>query len=151
MGIRAWAICLILICVPIAAVQQLPVFEFKDARAVGEWKGSGDVAELKASGEGLEIVAKGPIHSSWGRRDFPENQLLSLRVRIKSEEGGELQIFYYTRGQRAGLGEGGRDAGGLAGRACVAAGAGEGISAADRSAGHRGKTILCGWRLRRGR
>jgi hypothetical protein len=96
---RAGVVAIVLFLSRIVAAQPLPIFEFKDAKAAGEWKGSGDVAELKVTEEGLEIVAKGPDPFIMGpARDYPANQLLSLRMRIKSEEGGELQVFYYTRG-----------------------------------------------------
>src|SRR5882762_9103227 len=100
MVIRAWVAAIVLLLGRVA-VGELPSFEFVGAKTAQERKGNGDVAELMGSEEGLVMVANGRDPFITGpARDFPTGQLLSLHLRIKSEEGGEIQVFYFKDGAR---------------------------------------------------
>jgi hypothetical protein len=98
MANRAWAGLIVLLLVRISSAQELPVFDFKNAKTAEEWKGNPDVAGTKVTDEGLVISING--RDPWiigPARDLPL-QPLWLRMRVWSEVGGELQVFYYTKG-----------------------------------------------------
>src|SRR6266566_2098348 len=82
-----------------AAAQQLRGFDFKDAETVGEWQGNRQIRQLEVTKEGLLITAEGNDPFITGpARDFPKDELLWLRLRMKSEQGGMAQIFYFKDG-----------------------------------------------------
>lgn len=63
------------------------------------WHAAHDVANLEPTPEGLRIQITGAdpyIHGP--ARDYPAGQPLWLRLRLKSEQGGMAQVFYFNRG-----------------------------------------------------
>jgi hypothetical protein len=101
MVMRAGAFWLILFLLRSAAAQQLPVFDFKNPKTADEWKPNRNVSDLKATGEGLLLKIDGLDPFITGpARDYPPGVLLWLRMRIKSEQGGAAQVFYYKDGPR---------------------------------------------------
>src|SRR4051812_50015624 len=84
-----------------AMAQQLPVFDFSDAKTVGEWRGNKHVPQMEASLEGMALRVGGNDPFINGpARNYPKDQLLWLKMRIRSEQGGMVQVFYYKDGAR---------------------------------------------------
>ncbi|HUS37488.1 MAG TPA: hypothetical protein VM680_19225 [Verrucomicrobiae bacterium] len=81
-----------------ADAQALPSFDFTNATAVSEWIAVHEVT-LKAGPEGLGATITGSDPYFHGpARDYPPDQPLWLNIRIKSERGGNAQIFFFERG-----------------------------------------------------
>jgi hypothetical protein len=94
----AW---IVLLLVRVAGAQQLPVFDFKDAKLVEEWKRNRHITAMRVGGLGLFINGDDVDPFIIGpARDYPRDQLLWLRMRIRSEKGGMVQVFYYKDGSR---------------------------------------------------
>ncbi|HEV8377948.1 MAG TPA: hypothetical protein VGP99_03785, partial [Tepidisphaeraceae bacterium] len=101
MAIRAGAVWILLLLVRTAAGQELPFFYFRDETSAEEWKPNRHVNEMKVTGEGLLIDGDNTDPFITGpARDYPGDKLLWLRMRIKSEKGGSVQVFYYKDGSR---------------------------------------------------
>src|ERR1043166_5725098 len=82
-----------------AMAQTLPRFDFTRANNAAEWVAAHDVAGIQGSREGMVIAINGDdpyIHGP--ARDYPAGQPLWLRLRLKSEQGGAGQVFYFERG-----------------------------------------------------
>ncbi len=64
------------------------------------WAATHDVASpLRANGAGLVITRTGPDPYLIGpARDLPPGQSLWLRVRLKSDQSGMAQVFYFDKG-----------------------------------------------------
>jgi hypothetical protein len=80
-----------------ACAQNLPRFDFSQEAAVREWQPTHDVASLRHTPEGMVIAINGGdpyIHGP--ARDFPAGQMLWMRVRLKSDQAGAAQIFYFN-------------------------------------------------------
>jgi hypothetical protein len=79
--------------------QTLPRFDFTRPQTVQEWQPTHDVGSLKHTPEGMliEITGSDP-YITGPARDYPAGQTLWMRVRLKSEQGGSGQIFYFTQG-----------------------------------------------------
>jgi hypothetical protein len=92
---------IVLVCCSVAPAQQLPVFDFKDPAAGGQWEKNPHIKELAVTADGLTIESNGEDPFITGpARDYPADQLLWLRLRIKSEQGGLVQVFYFDDGAR---------------------------------------------------
>jgi hypothetical protein len=77
--------------------QSLPYFDFSQEEAVREWQPTHDVASLRHTPEGMVIAINGSdpyIHGP--ARDFPAGQMLWMRVRLKSDQAGSAQVFYFN-------------------------------------------------------
>ncbi len=75
----------------------LPVFDFTEPAGGQGWTAVHDLAPVALSREGLELRITGSdpyVHGP--ARDYPENRLLWLRLRLHSEEGGGGQVFFFT-------------------------------------------------------
>lgn len=80
-----------------ACAQNLPRFDFSREAAVREWQPTHHVASLRHTPEGMVIAINGSdpyIHGP--ARDFPVGQMLWMRVRLKSDEAGSAQVFYFS-------------------------------------------------------
>lgn len=87
-----------LCCVWNTAAQALPSFDFTKAPMIADWIAVHDVT-LKAGPEGLVAAITGSDPYFHGpARDFPADQPLWLNIRIKSDRGGNAQIFFFERG-----------------------------------------------------
>jgi hypothetical protein len=83
---------------PVGA-QTLPAFEFTTAEGVRGWTATHDVSRLEGSPEGLLIrISGGDPYITGPRVDFPVGQRLWMRLRIRSDRGGEAQLFYFRTG-----------------------------------------------------
>src|SRR6266850_3099362 len=84
-----------------AIAQQFPVFDFSDAKTVGEWRGNKQILQMEATKEGMSITVEGNDPFMNGpARNYPTDQLLWLKMRVKSEQGGVVQVFYFKDGAR---------------------------------------------------
>jgi hypothetical protein len=82
-----------------AAAQSFPRFDFTRPEDARGWEPTHHVSRLQRTAEGLEITISGGdpyIHGP--ARDYPANTLLWLTVRLKSEQAGTAQIFYFRTG-----------------------------------------------------
>ncbi len=79
--------------------QTLSRFDFTRPQTVQEWQPTHDVGSLKHTPEGMliEITGSDP-YITGPARDYPAGQTLWMRVRLKSEQGGGGQIFYFNQG-----------------------------------------------------
>src|SRR5690349_12225061 len=80
-----------------AEAQALPRFDFTRAEEVRAWRPTHDVHALTAVPEGMRIEIGGSdpyIHGP--ARDYPAGTPLWMRIRLKSDQAGSAQIFYYT-------------------------------------------------------
>ncbi|HEY3281278.1 MAG TPA: hypothetical protein VGN26_03315, partial [Armatimonadota bacterium] len=79
-----------------AASAPLVSFNFKQAATVGEWKPAHDVAPLVSTSEGMEIrITGGDPYVIGPARDLPAGTNLWLKARLKSDQGGTAQVFYF--------------------------------------------------------
>jgi hypothetical protein len=79
-----------------AHAQALPAFDFTRAEDVRGWEATHDVSRLQGTAEGLAITISGSDPYITGPpRDFPLNQRLWMRLRLKSDQAGQGQVFYF--------------------------------------------------------
>lgn len=79
-----------------ARAQSLPAFDFTRPEDVSGWQATHDVSNLQGTPEGLLITISGSDPYITGPpRDFPINQLLWMQLRLKSDQAGEGQVFYF--------------------------------------------------------
>jgi len=77
--------------------QSLPKFDFTQAKEVEGWQPTHDVARIQHTPEGMVIEIGGDdpyIHGP--ARDYPPGRTLWMRVRLKSDQAGTAQVFYFT-------------------------------------------------------
>ena len=83
-------------CSWLAAAPVLPGFDFTQAAVCAEWRAAHHIAGLRSTAEGLEISINGSDPYFHGPlRDYPAGLPLWLALRVKSEQGGAGQVFYY--------------------------------------------------------
>lgn len=81
----------------------LPAFDFREAAAVAGWHKTHDVGEARATADGMEVVASGDDPYLVGPAvDLPEGAALALEMRVRSERGGAVEVFYFTDHAAAG-------------------------------------------------
>lgn len=95
-------ICLLLItlslCLPRAVSASLPAFDFTETSAAKEWGQAHDVV-LEPTGEGLRAGITGPDpYFSGPARDYPAGENLWINLRLKSEQAGMAQLFFFQHG-----------------------------------------------------
>jgi hypothetical protein len=79
-----------------ASAQELPGFDFTRAGDVARWQATHDVSALRATPEGMQIeISGGDPYVTGPPRDFPAGQLLWMRIRIRADEAGTAQLFYF--------------------------------------------------------
>ncbi len=89
-------VLLVLMSIHVANAQTMPRFDFAQAAVASEWKALHDVERLTPSGEGLQIAINGADPYLVGpARDYPAETLLWLHVRLKSQQSGNGQVFYF--------------------------------------------------------
>jgi len=77
--------------------QGLPSFDFTKPRDAQGWQPAHDVTRVQTTPEGLLIEIGGEDPYLHGPpRDYPAGQPLWLRIRVKSEQAGLGQVFYFT-------------------------------------------------------
>ena len=89
-------LCLLWLGGSLRAADELPLFDFTKAGTEAEWRPSRDVEAMHPSADGLVIRIGGvDPYLNGPPRNYLPGRLLWVHVRIKSEEGGSAQIFYY--------------------------------------------------------
>lgn len=79
-----------------ATTQSLPVFDFTQPDAMAGWQPNRDIASLAGSDEGLVIRLAGDDPYVIGPpRDYPADVPLVMSARIKPDNDGMLQVFYF--------------------------------------------------------
>jgi hypothetical protein len=80
-----------------ARAGELPLFDFARPADVEGWQPTHDIARLTGTPEGLSIeIAGGDPYTVGPPRDFPDDQPLFIKLRLKSEQSGVCQIFYFA-------------------------------------------------------
>lgn len=71
--------------------------DFTDAATVSRWQPTHDVSAIEAHREGMRVSISGPDPYITGPSlDPPEGAPLWIRMKLRSETGGTLQVFYFT-------------------------------------------------------
>jgi hypothetical protein len=92
-----------LLLAPPASAAPLPAFDFRNADTVAQWEPAHDVAAVRPSPEGMEVAASGDDPFLVGPAvELPEGTPLALELKVRSERGGEVEVFYFTDHARAG-------------------------------------------------
>lgn len=79
-----------------AAAQPVAPFDFSKPGGAQGWDAAHDIARLESSAEGLVLHIDGADPYATGpARDFPAGTPLWLSVRVRSEQAGGWQIFYF--------------------------------------------------------
>jgi hypothetical protein len=93
------AVLLVVGLVALEAQAALPAFDFTKAADLQGWVAAHDIASLRPSAEGLGVSISGADPYLAGPpRDYPAATPLWLRLRLKSDQGGMCQLFYYRDG-----------------------------------------------------
>ena len=78
----------------------LPAFDFRQAVAVAGWGEPHDVSHIEATKQGMAVYIDGPDPYIFGpAREYPSGTPLLLKIRLRSSEGGMLQVFYFGSGK----------------------------------------------------
>src|SRR5215210_4403512 len=80
-----------------AAAQAFTAFDFTRSRNPGAWRAVQDAA-VRPSAEGLEIDVSGPdpyLNLTGPGVDFPDDVPTRVFVRLRSEQPGHAQLFYF--------------------------------------------------------
>ena len=81
------------------ARSELPDFDLATVPDATSWVAQHDIASLSSASEGLAIAISGSDPYLAGpARDYPAGKLLWLHVRLKSDQAGSAQVFYYQSG-----------------------------------------------------
>jgi hypothetical protein len=79
-----------------AAAQELPGWDFTRAEDLRGWQATHHVGPLRTTAEGLQIEIRGSDpYINGPPRDFPLGLRLWMRLRLKSDEAGMGQVFYF--------------------------------------------------------
>ena len=79
-----------------ASAQSLPQFDFTKSEIAREWRNPHHISALRPTADGLEITINGDDPYFFGpTRNYPTGTPLLLFVRLKSEQGGVGEVFYY--------------------------------------------------------
>ena len=77
----------------------LPDFDLATVPDATSWTAQHDIASLTPASDGLVIAISGSDPYMAGpARDYPAGKLLWLHVRLKSDQPGTAQVFYYESG-----------------------------------------------------
>jgi len=87
------------LCAAAAGADGLAGFDFTRSEVVAQWKRVKDLAPLAATPEGLRLaITGGDPHLVGPAVALPADADLWLRMRLRSDEGGSCQVFYYEAG-----------------------------------------------------
>ena len=97
-----WIVIAALLCAGRDAVAQaktLASLDLTDAAQVGRWQPTHDVSRIEATPEGMAIHISGPDPYIMGPSlGVPAGELVWLRMKLRSEVGGAVQVFYFEDG-----------------------------------------------------
>lgn len=86
-----------------ARAQSLPAFDFTQPEVARAWGEPHDIAALRPTADGLEITISGSDPYFHGpARDYPVETPLWLIARLKSEQAGSAELFYFPDRAKAG-------------------------------------------------
>ena len=76
-----------------------PDFDLATVPDATSWTAQHDIASLTPTTNGLVIaISGGDPYMAGPARDYPAGKLLWLHVRLKSDQSGTAQVFYYQSG-----------------------------------------------------
>ena len=76
----------------------LPDFDFTRSPETSQWKALHHISQLVSTPEGLLVQISGPDPYLAGpARDYPAGQFFWMHLRLKSEQGGFGQVFYFAQ------------------------------------------------------
>jgi hypothetical protein len=77
----------------------LPDFDFSTLPDATEWIADHDISKLEPSLEGVNVsLSGGDPYLHGPSRNYPANTLLWLNMRLKSDQSGSCQVFYFQDG-----------------------------------------------------
>jgi len=77
----------------------LPAFDFAQLSGAQGWVAAHDISKLEATTNGLVVTISGPDPFLTGpSRNYPSNQPLWLHLRLKADQSGTCQVFYFQTG-----------------------------------------------------
>ncbi len=80
----------------LAGAQTLPVFDFTQPSGAQGWTAAHDISQLLPTANGLLVtITGGDPYLIGPARDYPAGQLLWLDLRLKSDQAGTAQVFYF--------------------------------------------------------
>ena len=75
---------------------ELPAFDFTQTEVAGAWRAAHDIARLTPTPAGLVVRISGADPYLFGpSRDYPPGTPLWLHLRLKSDQAGTCQVFYF--------------------------------------------------------
>ncbi len=78
---------------------QLPSFDFTKASVVAEWKADHGISSITSTAEGMRIVISGEDPYLHGPvRNYPSDSPLIATMRMKCDQPGFTEIFWYKQG-----------------------------------------------------
>ncbi len=88
----------ILASLSVEARGPLPDFDFSVVPDTKEWQAAHDIAGLQPDPDGLHVAIGGGDPYLFGpARDYPADTLLWLRLRLRSDQSGTCQVFYFPQ------------------------------------------------------
>ena len=76
---------------------EFPEFDFRTLPDATSWSPTHDISSLMPTTDGLLVkIIGGDPYMTGPARDYPAGKLLWLHLRLKSDQGGIGQVFYYT-------------------------------------------------------
>jgi hypothetical protein len=76
-----------------------PAFDFRQAGEAAHWQPLHDLTRLEPTPDGMVALLGGEDPYLAGpARDYPSDTLLWLNLRLRSDSGGTLQVFYFRDG-----------------------------------------------------
>jgi len=98
--VRSWLMADVRPALAQSGASPFRLFDFRQAGAVAGWGDPHDVSHIEATKLGMAVHIDGPDPYIFGRaREYPAGTPLSLKIRLKSSEGGSFQVFYFGSGQ----------------------------------------------------
>lgn len=93
------AVSMLVPSVRLCAATPVVEFDFTRPGSASGWTAQHDISALRATPEGLEVTITGmDPYLAGPARDYPPGQALWLSLRVKSEEGGGGQVFFFQSG-----------------------------------------------------
>jgi hypothetical protein len=93
----------LLLIASLASAAPLPSFDFRNADTVAQWKPAHDIGAVHPSPDGMVIAASGDDPFLVGPSvELPQGTPLALEMKVRSERGGEVEVFYFADHARAG-------------------------------------------------
>jgi hypothetical protein len=81
------------------AAGDLPDFDLGTLPDANEWVADHDISKLSYSVDGLNVsISGGDPYLHGPARNYPTNTLLWLNLRLKSDQAGACQVFYFQSG-----------------------------------------------------